>query len=117
MARFRWFIAGAAAATGALVTAPGAYQRLREALTPGAPRQLPPGDWPERDNARAPAAPVAEPAQADTAGGDEAAADAAATAAAMDEDEETLELRMRIEETRARIQRRASEVSAPDFES
>ncbi|MDX6552944.1 MAG: hypothetical protein QOH74_1432 [Gaiellales bacterium] len=115
MARFRWFIAGAAAATGALVTAPGAYQRLRESLMPGLPRQLPPGDWPERE-----APDQAEPAPATptstAVSPDEPAGDPAATPNAAVEDDDTRELRLRIDETRARIQRRAHEVASPDGE-
>jgi hypothetical protein len=115
MARFRWFIAGAAAATGALVTAPGAYQRLRESLIPGLPRQLPPGDWPERDAPKQAVPTAAEPASAEV-GEEEPAGEPVATPAAAVEDDDTRELRLRIDETRARIQRRAHEVASPDGE-
>jgi uncharacterized protein involved in copper resistance len=109
MARFRWFIAGAAAATGALVSAPAAYQRLRDTLSSRAPAQLPPGAWPDSEHDSAATAAVhPEP---------EAAAvvpePATGTPPAGAEDEATRELRLRIEETRARIQKRAHEVPAP----
>jgi hypothetical protein len=101
MARFGWFIAGAAAAAGALVSAPRAYERLREAIGAGVPAQLPPGDWPEGG-----AVPADEP---------DPAPSVAATPGADGED--TQEIRLRIQETRERIQRRAHEAAAAESHS
>ncbi|MDX6535599.1 MAG: hypothetical protein QOF68_3343 [Gaiellales bacterium] len=116
MARFRWFIAGAAAATGALVTAPGAYQRLRESLMPGLPKQLPPGEWPERGGSEAATPAAAEPAPTAVTAERETPREPVTTATAAVEDDDSRELRLRIEETRARIQRRAHQVASPDTE-
>ena len=92
MGRLRWFMAGAGVAAGALVAAPGAYQRLRTLVQPEHRPALPP----PRDEQPVPAR---EPAPA-------------AAFAAYDpptaEDDDTTELRMRIDETRDRIRRRAT---------
>jgi hypothetical protein len=82
MARVRWFIVGAAAAAGALVAAPKAYERLRS-LT-GA------DEAPELVDAP-PAPPV------------EAPRPRPAAAIATFDVERTSELRQKIDETRARI--------------
>ena len=94
MGRVRWFMAGAGVAAGALVAAPGAYQRLRTLLQPPYRPALPP----PRDDTPA---PVREPAPAAAF----AAYDAPPAPA---EDDETTELRLRIDETRDRIRRRAT---------
>jgi len=82
MARVRWFIAGAAAAAGALVAAPKAYDRLRSlAGADDAPElvDVPPPPPVERAKPR----PAAAIATFDV--------------------ERTSELRQKIDETRARI--------------
>jgi hypothetical protein len=95
--RFRWFIAGAAAGAGVLVAAPDAYRRLRtalEAVVP--PPELPPGapDTPATDVVAAPPRgrreePIAETVEAEPV--------------TTFESDDTTELRLRIDETRARI--------------
>jgi hypothetical protein len=85
-------MAGAGAAAGALVAAPGAYQRLRTLVQPIERPALPP-----------PAEQAPPAAAAATA---PAAAFATYEPPAVD-DEETAELRLRIDETRDRIRRRA----------
>ncbi len=100
MSRIRWFLAGAAVTAGALAAAPGAYQRLRSVIGPVTSPLLPAGlrddDFEEAGDLSAfdaaaddagpfvPGAPSVEPVTDDTA-----------------------ELRMRIDETRARIHERA----------
>lgn len=82
MARVRWFIAGAAAAAGALVAVPKAYDRLRGAIGHD--------DVPEI--ADAPPAATVEPAKPRPA-----------AAIAQFDLERSTELRQRIDDTRARI--------------
>jgi hypothetical protein len=82
MPRVRWFIAGAAAAAGALVAAPKAYERLRSLA--GA------DDAPQLTDA-APPPPAAPPRPRPAA------------AIATFDVERTSELRQKIDETRARI--------------
>jgi len=88
-------MAGAGAAAGALVAAPGAYQRLRTLVQPVHRPQLP----------AAPDPPAAEPPVPPPA----------AAFATYDPpepkppDEDTAELRLRIDETRDRIRRRAED--------
>ena len=82
MARVRWFIAGAAAAAGALVAAPKAYERLRSLAGADDAPQL----------VDAPPPPPAEPPKARPA-----------AAIATFDVERTSELRQKIDETRARI--------------
>jgi hypothetical protein len=100
VSRIRWFLAGAAVTAGALAAAPGAYQRLRSVIGPVTSPLLPSGfeddEWAEDDDGSVfdpiaddpgpfvPGAPSPEPVSDDTA-----------------------ELRMRIDETRARIHERA----------
>ena len=87
MARVRWFIAGAAAAAGALVAAPKAYERLRSlAGADDAPElvDVPPPPPVERATPR----PAAAIATFDV--------------------ERTSELRQKIDETRARIQEKTA---------
>jgi hypothetical protein len=87
-------MAGAGAAAGALVAAPGAYQRLRTLVQPIDRPALPmPAEQPPPG-----AAPVTSPPPA--------TAFATYEPPAVD-DEETAELRLRIDETRDRIRRRA----------
>jgi hypothetical protein len=96
MARVRWFIAGAAAAAGALVAAPKAYERLRGATGHD--------DAPTITEAP-PVAPV-EPAKPRPA-----------AAIAQFDVERSTELRQRIDETRARIhQKTAPRAVAEDDE-
>jgi hypothetical protein len=93
VARTGWFLAGAATAAGVLVAAPNAYNRLRAAVdSPG--REMPP------------------PADQEHTGPDDFAPAAAFAgydrpAEAGELDEDTAELRLRIDETRQRIRRRA----------
>jgi hypothetical protein len=89
--RLRWFMAGAGVAAGTLVAAPGAYQRLRTLVQPAHRPALP---MPRDEQP----APPREPAPA--------AAFAAYDPPAA-EDDDTTELRLRIDETRDRIRRRA----------
>jgi hypothetical protein len=79
-------------AAGALVAAPSAYQRLRTLVQPPSRPALPP---PRHEQPM----PPREPAPA---------AAFAAYDAPPAEDDETTELRMRIDETRDRIRRRAT---------
>ena len=105
MGRARWFIVGAAATAGALVAAPGAYQRLRGLVAAGEPKLLEPGAAPE---------PASQPPP-----------EPAATFATYDPpepessvgDEDTAELRLRIDETRDRIRRRAKDGVEADSET
>jgi hypothetical protein len=99
--RMRWFMVGAAAAAGALVATPSAYQRLRTLVVPVERPMLPAGE-------QQTPAPPAEPA---------ATAPAAAFAthdAPPPLDDDTAELRLRIDETRDRIRRRAQDTPAAD---
>jgi hypothetical protein len=101
VARMRWFMVGAAAAAGALVATPSAYQRLRALVAPVERPMLPPGD--EQAHTPPPAAPAPPPA------GAFATYDAPPPA-----DDDTAELRLRIDETRDRIRRRAQDGPAAD---
>jgi len=87
MPRVRWFIAGAAAAAGALVAAPKAYERLRSLA--GA------DDAPQLTDV-APPPPAAPPRPRPPA------------AIATFDVERTSELRQKIDETRARIQEKTA---------
>lgn len=107
MARLRWIVVGAAAATGVLVVAPSAYQRLRTAIGPSGQPELPAADE---------AAPAAtEPAAAPPPAAAFATYDPppAATAPPVSDDD-TAELRLRIDETRDRIRRRVQESPADE---
>lgn len=99
MGRARWFIVGAAATAGVLVAAPGAYQRLRGLVAADDPALLDPGPAPEP----APAAAFAtyDPPEPEP----------------MVADEDTTELRLRIDETRDRIRRRAKDGLEADTEA
>jgi hypothetical protein len=103
--RARWFIVGAAATAGALVAAPGAYQRLRGLVAAGDAKRLGPGPAPEPAN-QPPPAPAAAFATYDPP---EQAPSVA--------EEDTAELRLRIDETRDRIRRRAQEGVEVDTEA
>ena len=92
MPRVRWFIAGAAAAAGALVAAPKAYERLRSLA--GA------DDAPQLTDAPPPP-PAATPRPRPAA------------AIATFDVERTSELRQKIDETRARIHEKTA-VVRPD---
>ena len=95
MARIGWFLAGAATAAAALVAAPQGYSKLRglvEASGESMDETTDPGDF-------APAAAFA---------GYDAPAEAGHS------DEDTAELRLRIDETRERIRRRAEDGAATD---
>jgi hypothetical protein len=97
MPRVRWFIAGAAAAAGALVAAPKAYERLRGAI--GRDDDVP-------AIAEAPPPVPVEPAKPRPA-----------AAIAQFDVERSSELRQRIDETRARIhQKTAPRAVAEDDE-
>jgi hypothetical protein len=102
--RARWFIVGAAATAGALVAAPGAYQRLRGLVAAGDPQLLEPAPAPEPAS-QPPPAPAAAFATYDSS---EQAPSIA--------DEDTAELRLRIDETRDRIRRRAQDGAEVDTE-
>jgi ABC-type amino acid transport substrate-binding protein len=96
MARLRWFIAGAAAATGALVAAPSAYTRLRGLVDHDAlPAPEPPLELAET---------VAE---ADN-GSVKVATPPAPAAAFATYDRDADELREKIENTRGRIREKAA---------
>jgi hypothetical protein len=103
--RARWFIVGAAATAGALVAAPGAYQRLRGLVAAGDPPLLEPGPASEPAY-RPPPAPAAAFATYDSPEPEPAVAD-----------EDTAELRLRIDETRDRIRRRAKNGLEDDTEA
>jgi hypothetical protein len=94
--RIRWFIAGAAAGAGALVATPDVYRRLRTALETVVPApQLPRG---------APDTPATEVPP----GLDEEPVYEEPEPELIDvETEDTTELRIRIDETRARIHEKA----------
>lgn len=99
MGRARWFIVGAAATAGVLVAAPSAYERLRGLVSADDPALLDPGPAPEP----APAAAFAtyDPPEPEP----------------MVADEDTAELRLRIDETRDRIRRRAKDGLEADTEA
>lgn len=99
MGRARWFIVGAAATAGVLVAAPSAYERLRGLVSADDPALLDPGPAPEP----APAAAFAtyDPPEPEP----------------MVADEDTTELRLRIDETRDRIRRRAKDGLEADTEA
>lgn len=101
MGRMRWFMVGAAAAAGALVATPSAYQRLRALVAPVERPMLPPGE-------QQPPTPPAEPAATPPA------AAFATYDAPPPADDDTAELRLRIDETRDRIRRRAQDTPAAD---
>jgi hypothetical protein len=101
--RARWFIVGAAATAGALVAAPGAYQRLRGLVAADEPQLLEPGPAPEP--AYQPPPPAAAFATYDPPEPESSVAD-----------EDTAELRLRIDETRDRIRRRAKDGVEADTE-
>ena len=107
MSRIRWFLAGAAVTAGALAAAPSAYHRLRSVVGPVTSPLLPGAfdddEFDETTGASAfdaaaddpgpfvPGPPIADPISDDT-----------------------MELRMRIDETRARIHERAQSVHPDD---
>ncbi len=105
MGRARWFIVGAAATAGALVAAPSAYQRLRGLVAAGEPQLLEPGPGPEPAY-QPPPAPAAAFATYDPPEPEPLVAD-----------EDTAELRLRIDETRDRIRRRAKDGVEADAET
>jgi hypothetical protein len=99
--RARWFIVGAAATAGALVAAPGAYQRLRGLVAAGEPQMLDPGPAYQPPPAPAAAFATYDPPEPE----------------ASVADEDTAELRLRIDETRDRIRRRAKDGVEADAEA
>ena len=105
MGRARRFIVGVAATAGALVAAPGAYQRLRGLVAAGEPQLLEPGSAPEPAY-QPPPAPAAAFATYDPPESEPSVAD-----------EDTAELRLRIDETRDRIRRRAKDGVEADAEA
>ena len=105
MGRARWFIVGAAATVGALVAAPSAYQRLRGLVAADEPQLLEPGPAPEPAY-QPPPAPAAAFATYDPPEPESSVAD-----------EDTAELRLRIDETRDRIRRRAKDGVEADTEA
>ena len=105
MGRARWFIVGAAATAGGLVAAPGAYQRLRGLVAAGDPPLLEPGPASEPAY-QPPPAPAAAFATYDPPEPEPTVAD-----------EDTAELRLRIDETRDRIRRRAKNGLEEDTEA
>jgi len=100
VARIGWFLAGAATAAAALVAAPESYNRLRGLLESPADATHPPAG--ETDAGSGDFAPAAAFAGYD------------APADAVRSDEDTAELRLRIDETRQRIRRRAEDGTAVD---
>ena len=109
MARLRWIAVGAAAATGVLVVAPSAYQRLRTAIGPSQQPELAPGDEAGTSAGEPPAASAAPPAAAFATWDPPAASTAPPVS-----DDDTAELRLRIDETRDRIRRRVQESPADE---
>jgi hypothetical protein len=99
MARLRWIAVGAAAATGVLVVAPSAYQRLRTAIGPS-----------QQPASAEPSAAATPPPAAAFATWDPPPA---ATAPPVSDDD-TAELRLRIDETRDRLRRRVQESPADE---
>src|SRR5436190_13005209 len=100
VARIGWFLAGAATAAAALVAAPESYNRLRGLLETTGEAMHPPADETHTNPSDfAPAAAFA---------GYDSPADAAHS------DEDTAELRLRIDETRQRIRRRAEDSAVTD---
>ncbi len=98
MARIAWFLAGAASAAAALVAAPHSYYKLRGLVETSGQTMEPPSDESATGpNDFAPAAAFA-------------GYDAPDPSSSVDED--TAELRIRIDETRQRIRRRAEESGA-----
>jgi hypothetical protein len=102
VSRIRWFLAGAAVTAGALAAAPGAYQRLRSVIGPVTSPLLPSGlddedEFEASGDLSAFDAAVDEPAP--FVPGPAAAADPVG--------DDTAELRMRIDNARARIHERA----------
>lgn len=100
MSRIRWFLAGAAVTAGALAAAPGAYQRLRSVVGPVSSPLLPSGlgenDFEETGDASGVGAAA-----------DDSHPFVPGTPAPEPVDDDTAELRARIDETRARIHERA----------
>ena len=108
MARLRWFIAGAAAATGALVAAPSAYEKLRGVVDRGA---LPePAPIPELTET------VAAAEESGNGAATAAPAPAAPAAAFATYDRDAEELRGKIESTRGRIRQKAAPPADEDDE-
>lgn len=105
MGRARWFIVGVAATAGALVAAPGAYQRLRGLVAAGDPPLIEPGPAPQPAY-QPPPPPAAAFATYDPPESEPSVAD-----------EDTAELRLRIDETRDRIRRRAKDGVEADAEA
>jgi len=105
MARLRWFIAGAAAATGALVAAPSAYNKLRGLV--------------DHDALPAPPEPLelteTVAAEADH-GSVKVTAPPAPAAAFATYDRDAEELREKIENTRGRIREKAAAPADEDDE-
>jgi gas vesicle protein len=100
VARIGWFLAGAATAAAALVAAPESYNRLRGLVESTGDAMHPPADETHTNPSDfAPAAAFA---------GYDSPVDAAHS------DEDTAELRLRIDETRQRIRRRAEDSAATD---
>ena len=97
MARIGWFLAGAATAAAALVAAPRGYGKLRGLVE--APGETMHSSSDETAGDFAPAAGFA---------GYDAPAEAGQS------DDDTAELRLRIDETRERIRRRAGDGAATD---
>ena len=105
MGRARWFIVGVAATAGALVAAPGAYKRLRGLVAAGDPPLIEPGPAPQPAY-QPPPPPAAAFATYDPPESEPSVAD-----------EHTAELRLRIDETRDRIRRRAKDGVEADAEA
>jgi hypothetical protein len=97
VARIGWFLAGAATAAAALVAAPQGYSRLRGLVGASGETMHSPSD--EALGDFAPAAAFA---------GYDAPAEAGRS------DDDTAELRLRIDETRERIRRRTEDGAATD---
>jgi hypothetical protein len=90
MGRLTWFIAGAAAGAGALVATPDAYRRLRAVMeaAPSPAALTSGGERFEGATGSEPRGPILDPQ---------------APGLLVTETEDTTELRIRIDETRARI--------------
>jgi len=101
VARIGWFLAGAATAAAALVAAPESYNRLRGLVETSGDTMPPPTD--ETHTSPGDVAPAAAFA------GYDAPADAGRS-----DEEDTAELRLRIDETRQRIRRRAEDSAATE---
>jgi hypothetical protein len=104
-------VAGAAAAAGALAVSPGAYRRLRGVVAPGGEQLPEPAAEPGEQDVAAELWPAQVPAPAaveeEEPAASEPAADYQPAPFEVPGDDDTQELRLRIDQTRARVRERA----------